>query len=304
MADSAHIADIRRLTVHDGPGIRDTVFVKGCPLRCLWCHNPESISSVPQILFHSNLCVKCGECVPVCKNQVHFLEDGKHELNRDKCTVCGRCMDVCLTGALTLCGSEMSSQQVFEKILHDRDFFSQSNGGVTVSGGEPLLYPAFTAALFQKCREAGIHTALDTCGAVPWDAFEKVLPFTDLVLFDVKGADPIQHEKNTGRRNGQILQNLNELGHGNIPIEIRIPVIPDHNDSDAEFETVGKILAAVPSVIAVRLLAYHSMAREKYRAAGMRDTMPQVDPPSMEHLLHLASILKHQVACPVITPEA
>jgi len=303
VSDTAYIADIRRLTVHDGPGIRDTVFVKGCPLRCLWCHNPESISPLPQILFHQKLCVNCGECASVCKNQVHFIENGKHGLERTNCTVCGFCTDTCLTGALTLCGTEMNSDQVFGKILHDRDFFRQSGGGVTVSGGEPLLYPAFTASLFQKCREAEIHTALNTCGAVPWNAFEDVLPFTCLVLFDVKGADPVQHERNTGRRNEQILQNLNELGRRNIPVEIRIPVIPGHNDSDAEFEAVGKILSPIPSVTAVRLLAYHSMAREKYHAAGVLDTMPQVDPPQPEHLQHLAFILRKHVGIPVITPE-
>lgn len=303
MPNDAPIADIRRLTIHDGPGTRDTVFVKGCPLRCLWCHNPESISRYPQLLFHARLCIQCGKCKTVCPGGVHKFESGNHLLNRSGCSLCGACEEVCYTNALRLCGkTRKTAEEVFNDLLPDRDFFEQSGGGVTVSGGEALLYPEFTSRLFELLHKEKIATALDTCGAVSWGAFETVLPFTDLVLFDIKGMDPVMHERNTGMGNERIHQNLRELGKRNIPVEIRIPVIPNYNDSEKEIEEAGKFLREIPSIVRVRLLAYHSMARDKYRFAGMKDTMPDVPSPSADALQKDAALLKKYLSAEIIVP--
>lgn len=271
---TALIADIKRMTLHDGPGIRSTVFVKGCPLRCLWCHNPESISARPQLLYHEKLCLHCGSCDAVCPE--HAVRCGV--IDRMCCTNCGLCTENCFRGALVLSGKTMTAQDVFASVMRDRSYYG-SDGGVTVSGGEPLLYPDFTAELFAMLRAEQIHTALDTCGEIPFRHFETVLPHTSLVLFDLKGMDPARHKINTGRSNERILENLRELGRRRIPVEIRIPLIPGHNDSPDELQTMADFLKNIPSIVKVKLLAFHNMARSKYAAAGMPDTTPDVEPP-------------------------
>jgi len=291
---TALIADIRRLTVHDGPGTRDTVFVKGCPLHCLWCHNPESISVHPQLLFRPRLCTGCGGCAEVCPNSIHSLEEGKHTLARENCTACGACAESCLPGALVLCGKLMSAEEVLTSVLRDKAFFLNSGGGVTVSGGEPLLYPEFTAELFRLLKAENIHTALDTCGAVPYSAFGAVLPYTDRILYDIKGMDSGRHRRNTGRGNEEILENLRRLGSLDIPIEIRMPVVPGCNDDLAEIRAAGAFLKNIRSVCLIRLLAYHSMAKEKYAMCGRTDTMPAVEPPSADTLRAMAEILQQE----------
>lgn len=270
----ALIADIKRLTLHDGPGIRSTVFVKGCPLRCLWCHNPESISGKPQTLYHGNLCLHCGNCNSACpENAVHC-----GSIDRARCTNCGACTQECFRGALILSGKSMTAREVFESVMRDKDYYGK-DGGVTVSGGEPLLYPEFTAELFALLHAENIHTALDSCAEVDFRHFETVLPYTDLVLFDLKGMDPVRHRINTGRSNERILANLQELGRRGVPVEIRIPLIPKHNDSPEELRAAAEFLKTIPSLVKVKLLAFHNMARNKYSAAGMKDTTPDVEPP-------------------------
>ena len=293
-AFSAPVADIRRLTIHDGPGIRDTVFVKGCPLHCLWCHNPESISPRPQLLFRSRLCVNCGTCAELCPQKVHAFTESGHALNRRNCLSCGKCAEECLPGALNLCGTTLTAEEVVQSVLRDKAFFLNSGGGVTLSGGEPLLYPDFTAAVFRLLKEEGISTALDTCGAVPFAAFEKVLPWTDRILFDLKGMGPERHARNTGRTNEGILENLSRLGRLAIPVEIRMPVVPGHNDDPAEFARAGEFLKTVAAVVSIRLLPWHR-AEGKYAICGIEDPMPETEPPSAENLEDLAAILRSRV---------
>ena len=297
-AFSAPVADIRRLTIHDGPGIRDTVFVKGCPLHCLWCHNPESISPRPQLLFRSRLCVNCGTCAELCPQKVHLFGEGGHSLTRENCLSCGKCAEGCLPGALALCGTLLTAEQVVRSVRRDKAFFLNSGGGVTLSGGEPLLYPDFTAHVFRRLKEEGIATALDTCGAVPFAAFEKVLPWTDRILFDLKGMDPERHARNTGRTNEGILENLSRLGRLGIPVEIRMPVVPGRNDDLEEFDRAGAFLKKLPAVVSIRLLPYHR-AGAKYAVCGMEDAMPETEAPPAEELEALAAILKRRVAVAV-----
>lgn len=274
---TALIADIKRMTLHDGPGVRSTVFVKGCPLHCLWCHNPESISGRVQILYHENLCMQCGNCDRSCP--VQAVNRGR--IDRLRCTGCGLCAEHCFRGAITVSGKNWTAREVFLKVLQDKDFYLPE-GGVTVSGGEPLLYPDFTAELFAMLRREKIHTALDTCGEVPFSHFETVLPYTDLILYDLKGMDPVRHKLHTGRSNERILENLRKLGGLPIPIEIRMPLIPGLNDDPEELKQAADFLAEIPAVTRVKLLPFHNMARNKYRAAGMADTTPDVTPPDEE----------------------
>lgn len=302
MSSVLPVADIRPLTIHDGPGLRTTVFVKGCPLKCRWCHNPETIGRRPQLLFREKLCISCGKCFSLCPESVHHQAGSQHRIDRERCTACGKCCDACWNGALELCGKSYTPGELLPELLRDREFFGE-NGGVTVSGGEPLLYAGAVAELFALLRKESIHTALDTSGFAAFSAFEQVLEFTGLILFDLKGMDEQQHIANTGQSNRLILENLRRLGNGSVPLEIRMPVIPCCNDSLKEFHAAGKLLEQLPAVRSVQLLAYHDMAREKYRQCGMIDTMPQVPAPSAEHLQERAAVLDLYLPGRVLLPE-
>lgn len=290
--DRIPVAAIRRLTIHDGPGVRDTVFVKACPLHCIWCHNPECISRQEQLLFHEKLCSNCGECISVCVHNVHsFNKQQKHQLDRAKCINCGKCVEACLFNALELCGRAMSVEEVFDKVIKDRDFFSPE-GGVTLSGGEPAVYPEFAAELFKKLHACNIHTALDTCGAVNFENYQKILPYTDLVLFDLKGMDPARHKQNTGMDNILIHENLKKISKSGTVIEIRMPIVPNCNDFPEDIEKTSLLLKEIETLVRVRLLAYHPWGSEKYAAAGMRNTMPQELSPDEKALQNIAQKLK------------
>ena len=286
------IAAIRRLTIHDGPGIRDTVFVKGCPLHCVWCHNPECISGKRQVIFHRKLCVNCGKCQAKCTQNVHSFDGtSKHLINRDNCLNCGKCAEHCLFNALEICGESMSVEEVFEKVFRDRDFFIPE-GGVTLSGGEPAIYPEFAAELFKKLQSNSIHTALDTCGAVRFENYLQILPYTDLVLFDLKGMDPVRHKQNTGMDNTLIHENLKKISEYGTPVEIRMPIVPGCNDFAGDIEAAGRLLQQIKTVVKVRLLAYHPFSEEKYAAAGVVNYMPAVQPPDKKHLDRIANTLE------------
>ena len=289
---NALVAAIRRLTIHDGPGIRDTVFVKGCPLHCVWCHNPECISGKQQVIFHQKLCTSCGKCLNMCPQNAHrFDRDNQHLINRDICQNCGKCAENCLFNALEICGEAMSAEEVFEKVFRDRDFFVPE-GGVTLSGGEPAIYPEFAAELFKKLQGNSIHTALDTCGAVKFDNYLQILPYTDLVLFDLKGMDPLRHKLNTGMDNQLIHENLKKISEYGTPIEIRMPIVPGYNDFAEDIEQTGRLLQQIKKVVKVRLLAYHPFSEEKYAAAGVVNNMPAVETPDKKHLECIAQTLE------------
>ncbi len=294
---SVPIAEVKRMAVHDGPGVRTTVFVKGCPLHCLWCHNPECISARPEIMFRAARCTGCRRCEAVCPNRAHRIaEEGHHIFRRELCTACGACAGGCFSGALTLCGKPMTPETLLGELLEDVDFYRVSGGGVTISGGEPLLYPAFCLALFRLFGREKIHRALDTSAAVPWEAFERVLPECDLLLIDFKHPDPERHRALTGMDNRQIRENLRRLQAFDVPIEIRIPLVPGYNDSPRELEAAAEFLDSLPRVTRVRVLAYHSFARSKYAAVGRRDTMPQVESPSRERVEAVEQIFRANCA--------
>ena len=286
---TARYIDIKRFAVHDGPGIRTTLFLKGCPLRCIWCHNPESRESRPELAIHYAKCTGCGECAKVCSR--HRIVNGIHEFDRMNCTACGRCETACPIGALELFGRSMTVEEAAAKLLEDRIFYADG-GGITISGGEPLVWSAFCAELLAMMKRENVHCALDTCGCVPWSAFEEILPYTDLFLYDFKCADPEKHCQLTGQRNELIQENLKKLDAAGKPIEIRMILVPEHNMSETDLRAAGEFLAPLKNLTAVRLLAYHSLARSKFRAVGHPDTMPDVESPDMETLEECAEILR------------
>ena len=283
------IFEIKRFAVHDGDGIRTTVFFKGCPLKCIWCHNPEGISYKPEIAFFDNKCTLCGDCINACTNGVHKIENGIHTLDRTKCVGCGKCEDECLNGALKLYGKEMSVDEILPILLEDKEFYESSGGGVTLSGGECLSQADFCAELLKALKQQGINTAVDTCGFVSRANIDKVIPYTDIFLYDMKAYDGETHKKCTGHSNKLILENLEYINSRGKKIEIRIPYVPEYNDG--QIEKIAAFLKPLKNVVKVKALPYHNYAGSKYRSLDMVNTLPTVALPTDEEIEAAQSIL-------------
>ena len=286
------IFDIKKFAVHDGEGIRTTVFFKGCPLSCVWCHNPESISAKPELEYIGGKCLNCASCVAVCKNGAHTMENGNHSYNREACIACGECVAPCLGDALSLCGKDMTVDEVFDIAMEDAAFYEASNGGVTLSGGECLLQADFCAELLRRLKENGINCNVDTCGYVDKSAIDKVAPYTDTFLYDIKHIDSAIHKKYTGVPNERIVENLRYIASIGKDIEVRIPLIPDINDDDATIEKIGTLLPEITTINKVQLLSYNNLAGSKYENIGRKNTMPKSSPQSRERMDAIAEILK------------
>ncbi len=257
------IFDIKKYAIHDGPGIRTTVFFKGCPLRCKWCHNPESWNPSPELWHRSGRCTRCGRCVCVCQQGAISLTENGAATNAARCILCGRCVDACLTGAREIVGREMTVQAVMDELTKDIIFYDESGGGVTFSGGEPLMQPEFLMALLDRCRSLGIHTAVDTtCYAAPAIVGE-VAAKTDLFLCDVKHTDPDLHREFTGEDNKLILENVRLLADMGKKIIIRIPIIGGFNDDRDNIEATGEFVASLGNVGRIDLLPYNAGGLEK-----------------------------------------
>ncbi len=252
----AIIFDIQRNSFVDGPGIRTTVFFKGCNLKCRWCHNPESQSPKRQMMVYKNKCIGCGKCAEVCPNKLK------------SCDFCGRCEIYCPEDARKICGREYSADEVLCEIEKDRAFYDNSGGGATFSGGECMLQLDFLCEILKKCKENGIHTAVDTAGNVPWESFERILPYTDLFLYDVKAVSGELHRNGTGVSNELILENLKKLSRC-ADIIVRIPVIGGYNDNREEMKKAAEFLHGL-GIKKVELLPYHAMGENKYDAIGMK----------------------------------
>lgn len=280
MKMKARIFEIKRFAVHDGDGIRTTVFFKGCPLKCVWCHNPESISFDTQLAYYKEKCIGCGECASICKSNAHKADENGHLFEESECIACGNCADACLGNALIFYGKEMTVDDLMPKLLEDKDFYDNSKGGVTLSGGECLCQSDFCAELLKKLKENNIHTAVDTCGFASRAAIDKVTPYTDVFLYDLKAYDEDVHIKCTGQSNKIILDNLKYIDSCGKPVEIRIPYVPQYNDDQTE--KIGKFLSELTNVIKVRVLPYHNYAGSKYRSLDMKNTLPEILPTDEE----------------------
>ena len=266
------VFEIKRFAIHDGDGIRTTVFLKGCPLKCVWCHNPEGISFDSQLACYDNKCMRCGECVSICKTKAHSITDGKHICDNFKCIGCGECEKGCMGEALKFYGTDMTVEQVMEILLEDKAFYENSGGGVTLSGGECLCQAEFCMELLKELKNSGIHTAVDTCGFVSREILEKVMPYTDVFLYDIKAYDEDAHIRCTGQSNKVILENLKFLDDVNKKIEIRIPFVPDYNDN--QIEKILDYLGGFKNICKVKILPYHNLAGSKYESLHIKNTLP------------------------------
>lgn len=286
------ICDIKRFAVHDGDGIRTTVFFKGCPLKCVWCHNPESIGFEPQLAYYRDKCIGCGECVSVCPSGAHTITGNRHHFLRDLCVSCGNCENACLGEALKFYGREMSVEALLPLLLEDRDFYETSGGGVTLSGGECLCQADFCAELLKQLKAKGIHTAVDTCGFVPRENIDLVLPYTDQFLYDIKAMDESVHIRCSGRSNRRILENLRYIDSMGKQIEIRIPFVPEYNAG--EIGSIREFLKGFQHIAGVKVLPYHNYAGSKYAALDMPNTLPAVLP-TAEALQEAETLLKNTI---------
>lgn len=270
MSLTANISNISRCSVHDGPGVRTVVFFKGCGLRCRWCHNPETLSVKKDILYAKIKCIHCGRCVEACPEH-HVIRDNDMVYLRDGCNRCGRCASVCPSGALSISGEAKTLDEVWKELIKDRHFYQASGGGITLSGGECLLQSDFAAELMKRCREEGIHTAVETALFVPWTCIEKVVPYCDLFLTDFKIPDPLKHKEYTGQDNGLILSNLRKLIESvHDCVIIRIPLIPGVNDSVEDMRRFASVFSSFPNrPRGIELLKYNALAEGKYQLAGM-----------------------------------
>jgi pyruvate formate lyase activating enzyme len=266
--ESGLIFNTQRYSIHDGPGIRTTVFLKGCPLRCLWCHNPEGINPEHELAVIESRCIHCGQCRQVCP-QATTSGNGSAMDERVRCVRCGECVKVCPSGARQLVGRQMNVHEVMAEVLLDRIFYEESVGGVTFSGGEPFMQPRFLRSLLEACRAEGIHTAVDTSGYVSKEDLLAVAPLVDLFLYDLKIMDDKLHRQWTGVSNATILENLPALGNIHRNIWIRMPLIPGFNDDPEHVEAVARFAASMPGVRQVNLLPYHATAAHKWKSLGM-----------------------------------
>jgi len=288
------VSDIQRFCIHDGPGIRTTVFLKGCNLRCSWCHNPESIRPEPQIQLFPARCIGCGECVEVCDQGAHRVADGQRTFDRARCTACGRCAARCYADALVRVGRESTVDDVLGEVLADKDFYARSGGGVTISGGEPLLQRDFTFELLRACKQQGLHTAIETNLAWPWQRVASILPVTDLILFDLKLFDSAEHERWTGAGNQQILDNALRLSRQPLPLIVRTPVIVEVNATAEQIGRIADFIAPFANLQYYELLAYHPLGTGKYESLGIEYTAAGLTRPDAGCLQRLADAARQR----------
>jgi pyruvate formate lyase activating enzyme len=282
---TGRVFNLQRYSLHDGPGIRTTVFLKGCPARCLWCHNPESQAFGPEVVKIETRCAGCGTCETVCPH-------GTPPPGSGLCTACGECIEACPAGARELAGRETTVDEVMDEVRRDRIFFHESGGGVTFSGGEPLAQLGFLRALLEASRDLDLHTAVDTCGFVPPDDLLDLVPLVDLFLFDVKLVDDRRHREMTGLPTGPILANLRALVAAHASVWIRVPIVPGHTDGEEDVDAIAALVAGLAGVRHVSLLPFHGTGAAKARRLGRSFPLESLAPPPPERMQALAGLFR------------
>ena len=283
------VFNIQRFSIHDGPGIRTSVFLKGCNLKCLWCHNPESRFPRQEVQFFPQKCVQCGKCVEVCPEGAQSIDANNIRVyDREACRLHGACVENCMHDALVFVYQFMQPDEVVEIVLKDADYYRNSGGGLTISGGEPLLQKEFVRAVFERTKKLGIHNALDTAANTSWEDIQYVLPYVDIVLLDLKSMDDSVHTYATGTSNQMILENAHRLAHQEVDIIIRIPVVPGINATLENMLATAKFLRSFPRLKGVDLLPYHDLGVDKYASLGYSGRAPEFETPSDELLASLA----------------
>jgi len=283
------ITHIQRFSVHDGPGIQTTVFLKGCQMHCAWCHNPETYRRQPELQVFADRCIGCGACVERCPHQAHQVAEGRHVYDRQRCVACGRCAETCYAKGLILVGETRSAEEVLDAVRIDLAFYQSSGGGVTISGGEPLVQPDFTRDVLELCKASGIHTAIETNLAVPWQKLLPLLPVVDLFLVDVKLLDDAEHRAWTGASNQNTLENLRQLDRERRPVFVRTPVIGGVNDRPDQIGAIADWLGHRSNVLQYDLLPYHPLGSGKYEALGRPGPPDSIYTPSPEAMEELAA---------------
>lgn len=282
------VTDIQRFSVHDGPGIRTTVFLKGCNMRCAWCHNPEAIKMRPELELFLDKCIGCSECFKVCPEGAHDVEDGKRIFHRELCVGCGKCAKTCYAEALVLIGREMEDNEVFDEVRQDEEYYRNSGGGVTISGGEPLFQRKFTYSILKLCKDNGINTAIESNMSFPFNDAAELFPALDLIIMDIKAMDDDIHRKWTGISNEQILKNAQLLFQTDIPLIIRTPVIPGINDNAESIGMIADFISGSENLLYYELLPYHPLGTDKYFRLGIEYKLKGIKPPDKTKMEMLA----------------
>ncbi|MBT8338651.1 MAG: glycyl-radical enzyme activating protein [Desulfatitalea sp.] len=272
--DQGVVFNIQRYSIHDGPGIRTTVFLKGCPLRCFWCQNPESHRKEPQVSLNSDACALCGRCVSVCPTDAISLGTKSSAIDRDKCSGCGKCVQACPNDARSLAGTILTVDEVMRQVFKDVRFYENSGGGVTLSGGEPLYQADFALSILQRCKDSGLHTTIETCGCVSWDVMKNILEYTDLVFFDIKHLQPARHLEGCGKSNSLILANAKKVAECK-PIIVRVPLIPGFNDSSEAIAEIAQFVKTELGAVEVELLPYNKMGEVKFERLDKKSVAKQ-----------------------------
>ena len=264
------VFDIKKFAIHDGPGIRTTVFLKGCPLQCLWCHNPESQAGEPAISFMPEKCIGCGWCFEVCPQHCHSMYGDQHVFDRDQCTACGKCTEQCYAQALEIIGKEKNVTEVITEVMQDKAFYDNSGGGITISGGEPMAQFEFTKALLMEAKKHGLHTCLDTCGYTEFKKYKEILENVDIFLYDLKETDPFRHKEYTGVGLDLILENLQKLDDAGAKIYLRCPLIPGMNTRTEHIEAIAKIAKKLNNLLEIDIMPYHPLGESKQKRLGLQ----------------------------------
>jgi pyruvate formate lyase activating enzyme len=288
------VFNIQHYSIHDGPGIRTTAFLNGCPLKCIWCQNPESQSLKPQIFFLEEKCTVCGKCVDVCSQKAIEIVGDKVKTDRALCSGCGSCVEICPNDARTLMGTSMTPEEVFNDVNSDAIFYQTSGGGITISGGDPVAQPEFAISILKLCKNAGLHTAIETSGFAKWEILSRMLENVDTVLYDFKHMDAKQHKRYTGVSNLLILENAKMLNkeYPSIKFVARLPVIPGYNDSKENVTRTAEFIShELKQGIKVHLLPYHKLGNTKYERMEMTEKILNISPPSQEDMKELLEIV-------------